>query len=74
MIKSSTSPFLPGQMAETQMRLIHGSGGFRGEGGIEGFRSSNDQFPLTFRGVRYKQQPAVFPNQVSSFNLRGEED
>ena len=32
------------------------------------------QFPLTFRGVRYKQQPAVFPNQVSSFNPLRKED
>ena len=26
------------------------------------------QFPLTFRGVKYKQQPAVFPNLFSFFN------
>ena len=61
------SPSLPAQMAETHMRRIHGSRGSQGEGGIEGFRASNDQFLLTFKGVNYKQQSTVFPNQCFFF-------
>ena len=32
------------------------------------------RFPLTFRGVKYKQQSAVFPNQIPSFNPKGKKD
>jgi len=55
-------------MAETKMSPIQGSRGFQGKGGIGVFRASKDQFPLTFRGVKYRQQSAAFPNKVSSFN------
>jgi len=34
----------------------------------EKYPASSIQFPLTFRGVRYKQHSAAFPNQVCSFN------
>jgi len=36
--------------------------------------ASNIQISLTFRGVRYKQHPTAFPNQVPSFNPTGKED
>ena len=33
-----------------------------------------DQFPLTFRGIRYRQHSTVFPKQILSFKPAGKED